>query len=273
MLPLKHPLRIAEEAATVDHISEGRLDFGIGRSGSPRSYDIYGVPYGESRARFKEALEIILQAWKGDAFSYVGEFYRFNEVTISPRPYQQPHPPLRMAAASGETFPLVGQLGLPIFVGLRALELPQLAEHLRAYRRAWRQAGHPGAGSVSLRIPIYLGPSSEAATAEPRASTMLLFSRQAALARASVGREGAGPAAQREAEVARLESLTYDEILRTKVAFGTRRAARRSLAPAPTRAPGSRGSLRSSTRAVSSRPNGSMRSLRLLTHEVMPALK
>src|SRR5439155_1180589 len=65
VLPLNHPLRIAEEVATVDHISEGRFEFGIGRSGVVRTYDIYGVPYGESQARFREALEIIREGWKG----------------------------------------------------------------------------------------------------------------------------------------------------------------------------------------------------------------
>ena len=74
LLPLNHPLRIAEEVATVDHISEGRFDFGIGRSGSPRAYDMYGIPYEESQARFREALEIILEAWKGEQFSYRGKY-------------------------------------------------------------------------------------------------------------------------------------------------------------------------------------------------------
>jgi Luciferase-like monooxygenase len=71
----KNPLRIAEEVATIDHLSEGRFEFGIGRSGSARSYDILGVPYGESQARFLEALEIIREAWKGRPFSYAGEFF------------------------------------------------------------------------------------------------------------------------------------------------------------------------------------------------------
>ena len=68
VLPLGNPLRIAEEVATVDHLSEGRFDFGIGRSGSPRAYDSLGIPYAESQGRFQEALEIILEAWKGESF-------------------------------------------------------------------------------------------------------------------------------------------------------------------------------------------------------------
>src|SRR5499427_10191765 len=148
VLPLNNPLRIAEEAATVDHISEGRFDFGIGRSGFPRVYDLYGVPYAESQARFREALEIILEAWKGEPFSYAGEFYRFENATVAPRPYQLPHPPLRMAATTEETFPKVGEMGLPIFVGLRGMDVSTLRHHVLAYRRAWRDAGHPGHGNV-----------------------------------------------------------------------------------------------------------------------------
>src|SRR2546423_8505370 len=105
VLPLNHPLRIAEEVATVDHISEGRFEFGIGRSGVVRTYDIYGVPYAESQARFREALEIIRRGWTGEPFSYEGEFYRVKDAVVTPRPYQVPHPPLRMATTSDETFP------------------------------------------------------------------------------------------------------------------------------------------------------------------------
>src|SRR3989442_3316708 len=124
VLPLSHPLRIAEEVATLDHISEGRFEFGIGRSGIARSYDIYGVSYGESQARFREALEIILQAWKGDTFGYAGEFYRFENATVAPRPYQVPHPPLRMAANTQETFPPGAAVGLRPFSGLSPASAP-----------------------------------------------------------------------------------------------------------------------------------------------------
>ena len=125
VLPLGNPLRIAEDVATVDHLSRGRFDFGIGRSGSPRAYDALGIPYAESQARFEESLRIILEAWKGEPFSYDGNFYRIRNATVGPRPYQRPHPPLRMAANSRETFPIVGRLGLPVQAppGLRAGDL------------------------------------------------------------------------------------------------------------------------------------------------------
>src|SRR5256885_16253439 len=143
VLPLGNPLRIAEEVATVDHISEGRFDFGIGRSGSPRAYDVYEIPYAESQARFREALEIILEAWKGERFSHRGKYYRFENATVAPRPYQLPHPPIRMAATTQETFAQVGEMGLPIFVGLRIMDIPELRTCLGPYGTARLEAGLP----------------------------------------------------------------------------------------------------------------------------------
>ena len=181
VLPLNNPLRIAEEVATVDHISEGRFDFGIGRSGFTGSYDIYGTPYSESQARFRESLEIILEAWKGETFSYQGDHFRIENATVTPRPYQDPHPPLRMAAVTAETFPRVAQDGLPIFVGLRGMDIPELKTHLNIYRQAWLDAGHPGKGNVYLRVPVYAGATEQAAYEEPYDSITYYFNRQSQL--------------------------------------------------------------------------------------------
>jgi alkanesulfonate monooxygenase SsuD/methylene tetrahydromethanopterin reductase-like flavin-dependent oxidoreductase (luciferase family) len=221
VLPLNNPLRIAEEAATVDHISEGRFDFGIGRSGFPRVYDLYGVPYAESQARFHEALEIILEAWKGEPFSYKGQYYRFENAVVAPRPYQLPHPPLRMAATTEETFPRVGQMGLPIFVGLRGMDISTLRVHVQAYRRAWREANHPGEGNVYLRIPVYAGATEKGALEEPFDSITFYFSRQADLQQTAVGRTGTGPTERLQARVDRLAGLSYEQILSERVAFGS----------------------------------------------------
>src|SRR5207248_10123902 len=127
VLPLCHPLRLAEETATVDQISNGRLLFGVGRSGNPRSYVAYGVPYSESRERFLETLEIVKRSWTQPSFSYEGKYYSFNNASAVPRPYQQPYPPIRVAAASEETFPSLGEAGYPLFVAVRTGSLPGLA--------------------------------------------------------------------------------------------------------------------------------------------------
>ena len=221
LLPLNHPVRVAGEVATLDHLSQGRFDFGIGRSGGPRAYDALGVPYVESQDRFFEALEIMLEAWKGERFSHEGKFYRFTDVAVSPRPFRPPHPPLRMASTTPETFPRVAKMGLPIFVGLRGMSIPELAGHLRIYRAAWREAGHPGDGDACLRIPVYAAPTASAALEEPRETITYYFQRQADLTRAPMGRAGTGPIERRQAQAQRLSSLSYDEILTTKVAFGT----------------------------------------------------
>ena len=220
VLPLNHPLRIAEEVATVDHISEGRFEFGIGRSGVVRSYDAYGVPYAESQARFREALAIIRQAWTGEPFSYEGEFYRVDKATVTPRPYQVPHPPLRMAATSEETFPAAGRMGLPIFIGLRTTEIADLQSQLAPYRQAWREAGHSADPSVYLRVPVYVSTTAQGAVDEPRESLLSFFARQTELARSAVGRAGAGPADRRQFQAERMGDLSYDDMLARKVAFG-----------------------------------------------------
>src|SRR6266566_5897051 len=115
VLPLCHPLRLAEEIATLDHVSHGRVIFGVGRSGFPRTYEAYGIPYAESRERFAETLEILKRAWTEDSFSYDGQFYSFHNVHLVPKPYQKPFPELRIAVNSPDTFSAVGTLGYPIF--------------------------------------------------------------------------------------------------------------------------------------------------------------
>jgi alkanesulfonate monooxygenase SsuD/methylene tetrahydromethanopterin reductase-like flavin-dependent oxidoreductase (luciferase family) len=223
VLPLVHPLRIAEEVATLDHLSQGRVDFGIGRSGAVRTYEVFGIPYDESQARFQEALAIILEAWKGEAFSHDGRFYRFDKAAVSPRPYQEPHPPLRMAATTEDTFPQVGSMGLPIWVGLRTMGIEDLAPCVAAYRSAWRDAGHGAAPSVYLRIPIYAAPTAAEAVADGRETVTHYFRRQAELALAGLAHATGERAGRRRAQAERLAALPYDEILADRVAFGAPR--------------------------------------------------
>jgi len=217
VLPLSHPLRLAEEAATVDQLSRGRLIYGIGRSGVVRTYEDYGIDYGESRERFAEALDIMRQAWTEPRFSHAGKYFRFADVAVTPKPYQKPYPELRMAAASAETFGQIGRLGVPIFVAVRQGPFSQLADSIKTYRAAYREAGHPGGGRVFLRVPAFLAETRAQARTEAQESLMSFFAYQAELGRDSARRAGGEVALQRLRRVERLEALTYDEALATQV--------------------------------------------------------
>jgi alkanesulfonate monooxygenase SsuD/methylene tetrahydromethanopterin reductase-like flavin-dependent oxidoreductase (luciferase family) len=122
-----------------------------------------------------------------------------------------------MAAATPETFPQIGRLGLPIFVAVRQGPFSQLAEHIKAYREAYTAAGHKGRGKVFLRVPAYLAETRERARDEAEQSLMGFFRYQAELGRDSALRAGGEVAVQRLRRVERLEALTYDEALATQV--------------------------------------------------------
>ena len=120
VLPLAHPIRMAEEVATIDHISQGRVEFGVGRSGFHRAYDCYGISYAESRERFQECLDVILAAWTNERFSYEGKYYKFDEVCVVPS-LRSHNPRCRVAATNATDLPPWGDPVLPVFVGLRGL--------------------------------------------------------------------------------------------------------------------------------------------------------
>jgi alkanesulfonate monooxygenase SsuD/methylene tetrahydromethanopterin reductase-like flavin-dependent oxidoreductase (luciferase family) len=214
VLPLCHPLRLAEETATIDQISRGRLLLGAGRSGNPRSYAAYGVPYSESRERFYETLEILKLAWSQPSFSYAGKYYSFNDARAVPRPYQQPHPPIRIAGASEDTFPLLGALGYPLFVAVRSGSLSALAPDLKAYRDAYSAAGHPGRGEVYLRLSLHLAETDAQAQEEAEPSMMQGY-------RSLTTRLEGSPNARRRAELETVRTITYEQVLRDKVVVGS----------------------------------------------------
>jgi alkanesulfonate monooxygenase SsuD/methylene tetrahydromethanopterin reductase-like flavin-dependent oxidoreductase (luciferase family) len=221
VLPLCHPVRIAEEATTVDHISHGRLVMGIGRSGFPRTYQAYGISYAESRERFVEVMEILRRAWTQERFSFDGKFYQFNNVCVTPKPYQSPYPELRVAANSPDTFESAGTQGIPIFVATRLGNLNELVPNLQAYRKNWAEAGHPGNGKVYLRVPVYVAATEAQALSEPQESIMYFYRYLGQRIEESATLEGARAIENRAERGQRLQHITWDEVLRSKVIVGT----------------------------------------------------
>jgi len=221
VLPLCHPLRLAEEAATVDQLSHGRLIFGVGRSGVAQTYEAYGVSYAESRDRFREILDIIEQAWTKPSFSYDGKYHRFKDVAVVPKPYQKPVPPIRIAASTPDTFPAIGRRGAAIFASVRHTTWSDLARQIRSYHDAWEEAGHPGRGQVFVSAATYLAETEERARAEPKESIMHFYHEQANLLEGAAKLVDPETAARRMRRVNQLRNLDYDEAVRSNALVGT----------------------------------------------------
>jgi alkanesulfonate monooxygenase SsuD/methylene tetrahydromethanopterin reductase-like flavin-dependent oxidoreductase (luciferase family) len=221
VLPLCHPLRLAEEAATVDQLSHGRLIFGVGRSGFPRTYEAYGVPYAESRERFAETLEIVKLAWTQERFSHSGKYFTYDGVSVVPKPWQQPTPPIRIAATSPDTYAAIGALGHAAFVAARIGTISELAPLVRGYREAYKAAGHPGNGEVYLRVPVYVSDTEERAREEPRESIMHFFQYIGERLADSASVSGARAIEQRAERAQHLQTVSYDVALNEKMIVGT----------------------------------------------------
>jgi len=221
VLPLCHPLRLAEEAATVDQLSHGRLIFGVGRSGVAQTYEAYGVSYAESRDRFREILDIVEQAWTKPSFSYEGRYHRFKDVAVVPKPYQEPTPPIRIAASTPDTFPAIGRRGAPVFASVRHTTWSDLAKQIETYHDAWKAAGHHGAGQVFVSAPTYIAETEERARAEPKESIMHFYHEQANLLEGAARLVDPETAARRMRRVNQLRSMRYEDGLRNHALVGT----------------------------------------------------
>jgi alkanesulfonate monooxygenase SsuD/methylene tetrahydromethanopterin reductase-like flavin-dependent oxidoreductase (luciferase family) len=115
VLPLHNPIHVAEEAAMVDLLSDGRLEMGIGRGYQSIEFENFGLDLSEARDRFNESLEMLIGLWTTDGYEYKGRFHETpHPLTLMPKPVQRPHPPLHVAAVSPETVEMYAARGLPI---------------------------------------------------------------------------------------------------------------------------------------------------------------
>ncbi len=167
-----HPVKLAAELAVLDNLSHGRLDVGFGRAFIPKEFDVFGIGMEESRARFEEGIDIITRLWTEDRVTYQGRFHRLQDVHLQPRPVQRPHPPVWIAAiASEESFVWAGRHGYNVMVVPYVGSIERVAGLVRAYRIAWREAGHPpGREQVQSSLHCYVADTRQAAMdgARPR---------------------------------------------------------------------------------------------------------
>ena len=164
LLPFQHPLSCAEMAATADVLSGGRLEFGVGRGSISSQFHGFRVPLSENRARFDESLEIIRLAWTNDRVSYRGRFWEIEDLAVVPKPMQRPHPPIRVAVHTEESFLHLARTGLPIYSGTTTTPLPALRDYMTLYRKGLAAAGHTWQPEqMALMLPVHVGATGPAA--------------------------------------------------------------------------------------------------------------
>jgi natural product biosynthesis luciferase-like monooxygenase protein len=171
LIPFDSPVRLAEDFGLVDMLSGGRLEFGAGRGLFGFEFDGLGIQQDESRARFEEGVEVILKAWQSEQLTYAGRFTSVENLTILPRPRQQPHPPLYVAAVSPESYGWAGRSGYSILQVLYFAPLEATAAQVESYRAQLKQHGHDPASKALVAIsPTHVAATSEDAkrdAAEP----------------------------------------------------------------------------------------------------------
>jgi alkanesulfonate monooxygenase SsuD/methylene tetrahydromethanopterin reductase-like flavin-dependent oxidoreductase (luciferase family) len=171
VLPFDNPLRTAEDYAMVDVLSGGRLDLGTGSGYLKHEYAGFNLDPEEKRARFDEALEILLRAWTGERFSYEGPYHLVRDVQLNVLPLQRPHPPIWVATLRADSAPRIGARGFPVMLipYASAETLPQMADGVAAYKRAFVQAGgRPGGATVPFGLHVHCAETTGQARAEAR---------------------------------------------------------------------------------------------------------
>jgi alkanesulfonate monooxygenase SsuD/methylene tetrahydromethanopterin reductase-like flavin-dependent oxidoreductase (luciferase family) len=220
LLPFHHPLRAAEEAAVVDILTGGRLDYGVGRGTIAVHFQGYDVPREESRPRFEEALEIIVKAWTLERFSHEGKYFRFPEIAVAPKPLQRPHPPIRIAANSGETAEFAGLKGYDVLVASAINPIPGLYGHVRKYRDAYARAGHGSAGDVAAGFFVFPGEHRTGVRSQYETSLMHYFHTIGEQARLGGRSQYEGSYQYLRQVRERAMRMTYEEVESTMAVFG-----------------------------------------------------
>jgi len=141
VLPWHNPALIAEQAATLDVLSKGRFDFGVGKGYRPLEFDGFRIPMEEATARFEEAITVIRKAWTTEGrFSHDGDYWRFDDIIVEPAPTQKPHPPLWLAAGRPESLRYAARENYNLFLD-QFQTIDVIFERLAIFKQALAKAG------------------------------------------------------------------------------------------------------------------------------------
>jgi luciferase family oxidoreductase group 1 len=192
LLPLHHPVDLAEQLAVLDVISGGRLDVGIGRGGTLQDYQTFQSDRGDARARTEEGIALMRQCWSGKPFDFQGRFHSAERLHVRPSPVQTPHPPIYIAANSEDSVRSAARLGLPTLSSF-FVPLEELLRRQQLYRQESLALGRPLADVKALERQawgmqvIHMAPTHEEAMQAFEAPFMGYQQRMAVLRTETTG--------------------------------------------------------------------------------------
>lgn len=170
-----HPLRLAEEIALLDILSEGRVNWGAGRGFDAREFKNFNVPMIESYDRFREVIDIVVKAWTNERLTYQGKYFSFEDVEVLPKPLQQPHPPMWVAAASPDAIDWAASMGHTILMDPHSTQV-ELGEKKKFYKQKLGEYGFSSEGrDVPMARLLAIDETDEAAAAGARQGAQWLL--------------------------------------------------------------------------------------------------
>lgn len=190
VLPWHHPVLLAEQTATLDLVSGGRLDFGIGKGYRHSEFKGFGIPQEEAQARFEEALEVILRSWTArERFSHHGRFWNLQDIVVEPPTAQQPHPPIWVAGGSAPSIRRAATRGFNLILDQYAA--PDVVGERIALYRAGRQEGGRSFNPMQVAVARQLYVAKDKADTDAALERLAKFTqRTVAVSRAPDGKPG-----------------------------------------------------------------------------------
>jgi luciferase family oxidoreductase group 1 len=197
VVPLHHPLVVAEEIATLDLLAGGRVDIGLGRGYQHYEFERFGLELSRSRARWEEAVDVILLALEGRPFSYDGKFFKIPETTVFPQPLQRPRPPMWITAQSPDSVEAAVRRGFNVLTGGFGIPIERTAEFRKLFDRMVAEVRPPQPLAVGVQRAVYVTDSkadARAAAEEARWNMRVTLSLRNQYERVEQGRAVAMPA-------------------------------------------------------------------------------
>nr|BDT34120.1 LLM class flavin-dependent oxidoreductase [Myxococcus sp. MH1] len=229
VLPLHHPVRVAEEWALVDNLSRGRVGISVASGWHANDFVFAPERYEQRRELMLEGLDTVRRLWRGDSLRFPGGAGAQVDVTLRPRPVQQELPVWLTAAGNPDTFVTAGRLGCNVLTHLLGQTWEDLEKKLALYREAWRAAGHAGDGHVTLMLHTFIG--EDAATVRSVVEKPFRnYLRSSADLMRGLGRTlGVDLDTATEADLDRLAAQAFERYFETSGLFGTPRSVRERM--------------------------------------------